>query len=115
MSDFIYFMRGGDARTKNLSETEMAAHMQEWKDYMGRLGAAGKLQGGAPLGMEGFMLNGENKAESDGPLGGGDTQVNGYILLTASDMNEAKDLAKDCPIFTFGGSLEIRERLDMSD
>ena len=40
---------------------------------------------------------------------------NGYILLTANDMNEAKDLAKDCPIFTFGGSLEIRERLDMSD
>ncbi len=114
MSDFIYFMRGGDARTRNLSETEMSAHMQEWKEYMGRLGAAGKLQGGAPLGMEGLMISGENKAESEGLLGG-DTQVNGYILLTASDMSEAKDLAKDCPIFTFGGSLEIRECLDMSD
>ena len=112
MTEYIYFMRGGDARTMNLSEEEMGAHMQQWKDYMGGLGATGKLQGGAPLGQDGVSLNGESKTEQAG-ASGGDTQVNGYIILTADSMEEAKAFAQDCPIFTFGGSLEIRECIDM--
>ena len=113
MADYIFFMRGGDARTMNLSESEMNAHMQEWKMYMEGLGTAGKLRGGAPLGSDGLTLNGKGKTEQTGPAGG-EAQVNGYILLVADNTEEARELAQGCPIFTFGGSLEIRECLDMS-
>ena len=114
MADYIFFMRGGDARTMNLSESEMNAHMQDWKVYMEGLGAAGKLRGGAPLGSDGVTLNGGENAEQAGSAGG-DAQVNGYILLVADSLDEAKNLAQDCPIFAFGGSLEIRECLDMGN
>ena len=113
MSDYIFFIRGGDAYMAGLSEQEMQNHMQEWTDYMGSLGAAGKLKGGAPLGKDGTVMSGGAKAAIDGPLGG-DTQVNGYVIVSAADMAEAKKLANDCPIFMADGSLEIRECLDMS-
>ncbi len=113
MSDYIFFIRGGDAHMAGLSEQEMQTHMQEWTAYMGGLGAAGKLKGGAPLGKEGSVMSGAAKFEENGPLDG-DTQVNGYVMVSAADMTEAKALANDCPIFTADGSLEIRECLDMS-
>lgn len=114
MTDYIFLMRGGDARALNLSEEEMNTHMQDWKEYMESLGATGKLRGGgAPLALDGLTISGESKSEHSEQLGG-NGQVNGYMLLAADNVDEANALARNCPIFTFGGSLEIRECVDMS-
>ena len=42
MSDYIFFIRGGDAHMAGLSEQEMQTHMQEWTTYMGGLGPDGQ-------------------------------------------------------------------------
>ena len=80
MTEYIFFMRGGDARKLDLSESEMGAHMEDWKQYMQSLGASGILHGGAPLGEEGFTISGTGKAESEGTQGG---DISRLLLLRA--------------------------------
>ena len=64
MSDYIFLMRGGSERTRSLDEAQMQDYMNQWKDYMGKLAGAGGLAGGAPLGAEARMIEGEAKSVS---------------------------------------------------
>ena len=45
--------------------------------------------------------------------GGGANPLNGYSLLTATDLDAAVGLAKGCPILSAGGSVEVAEAIDM--
>ena len=91
MSDYIFLMRGGNERTRSLDEAQMQDYMNQWKDYMGKLAGAGGLAGGAPLGAEARMIEGEAKSVS-AVEHSGNQHVTGYITLSAEDMNAAQAL-----------------------
>jgi hypothetical protein len=44
----------------------------------------------------------------DGPFAEAKDVVAGYIVVQASDLSQAAELAKGCPILEVGGSVEIR-------
>jgi hypothetical protein len=35
--------------------------------------------------------------------------IGGYSIIKAASMDEAEKIAKGCPVFTIGGSVEVRE------
>ena len=113
MKQFMYLLRGGDSMA-DFSPEQMEAHMQEWKAWMGGLAEQGKLAGGLPLGKEGKQVKGKNKMVTDGPFAAGKEIVGGYIIVNASNMDDAIELSKDCPIFhSDDANLEIRELMEM--
>ena len=81
--------------------------MDAWGKWMGGLGSA-LVDGGNPVGKSSTVL-------SDGSVidNGGANPASGYSLVEASDLNDALAKAKDCPILTSGGSVEVAEAMDM--
>ena len=108
MSEFLYLFRGGDAREAAGSPEHMQAHMGRWMKWMDDLAKAGKMTGGLPLKSDGKTVNSQGLV-TDGPFAEGKEIVGGYMTIKAADMNEALAISKDCPIFEFDGTVEVRE------
>jgi hypothetical protein len=109
MKEFLFLFRGGEAREAGQSPEAMQQHMQKWMAWMQKLAQEGTLFGGQPLTKEGKVISGNAKKITDGPFAEGKEVVGGYLLVKANDMNGAVDLSKDCPIYEYGGSVEVRE------
>ena len=109
MSEFLYIIRGGDDITTTKSPEEMEQHMQEWRTWMGNLANNNQLVGGQPLMNEAKTLIDDGTKVIDRPLAEGKELVGGYLIVNAENLQEATDLAKDCPGFEHHCSIEVRE------
>jgi len=113
MSNFLYLFRGGDASRIQQSPEEMQAHMQKWGAWMGGLKEKGQLVDGLPLNKEGKVVEKAGEVITDGPFAEGAEVVGGYLIVTATDLNDAVDISKGCPIFEHNGNVEVREIMSM--
>lgn len=104
MKEFIFLFRGG--RTSDASDDQLDAHERSWDDWMDDLEAQGVLIDGLPMKNELVQIDasGANPGMVDDDKG-----LSGYLILETSDMDSAVAMAKGCPIFEFGGSIEVRE------
>ena len=50
---------------------------------------------------------------TDGPYVELAEAVGGYTIIKAETLEEAAELAKDCPIFLMGGNVEVRAIIGM--
>src|SRR6056300_928718 len=104
MKEFIYIFRGG--KTDSATEKELIAHERAWDRWMDDLEEEGVLIDGLPMKDEAVVIT------KDGPKAWeyrGADSLSGYLILEATDMEAAIQMASDCPIFDFEGSIEIRE------
>jgi hypothetical protein len=108
MSEFLYLFRGGDAREAAGSPEKMQEHMGKWMKWMEDLSKQGKMKGGLPLKNEGKTVASRGVI-TDGPFAEGKEIVGGYLIVEAANMNEATEISKDCPIFEYDGTVEVRE------
>ncbi|MEW7291252.1 YciI family protein [Aquimarina sp. 2304DJ70-9] len=109
MKEFLYLIRGGQEKYEKNSPEEMQKHMQHWQEWMGGLAQAGQLVGGQPLMTEGKTLSEGGAKVIDRPLAEGKELVGGYLLIKADSLEHAADIAKDCPSFEYGCTVEVRE------
>jgi hypothetical protein len=94
----LVFKGGGMAET----EAEQQAVMAAWGEWYGKLGQA-VVDGGNPFGPS-------NSVASDGTVSGGAASgLTGYAILQADSLDAAGEMAKGCPIFSSGGSIEVYE------
>ncbi len=89
----------------NVSPEEMKKGMEPWLDWFNKIGTA-LVEGGAPLGNGmNFTLKASSKARS---------QVTGYSIVQADDMDAVKALVKDHPHFMLpNSSIEVFEIMPM--
>jgi hypothetical protein len=89
---------------------------QEEMDRMGKLieegFKSGKLvatEGCLPskLGARIRQANGQASV-TDGPFTEAKDLLSGYILIGAKDLNQATQIALECPIYEYDGSVEVR-------
>ena len=89
---------------------EFAEFMGEWMAYNQMLIDGGHYIGGASLAptATATVLRADNGSYTaiDGPFAETKEQLGGYYLVSAADLDEAMELAKQVPIKT--GSFEIR-------
>jgi hypothetical protein len=104
MSKYLLAYHGGSMAE---TEAEQAAVMAAWGEWFASLGAS-VVDGGAPVGASKTIA-----ADGSTSGGGGANPVSGYSLVTASDLDAAVTLAKDCPILAAGGSIEVAETIEM--
>lgn len=113
MTEFVFLYRGGE---RPASPEQGQQVMQKWMAWMKDLAAKGHLvDRGQPLERSGKVVQGSKKSVIDGPFAEAKDVVGGYTLIKASDISQAAELAKGCPIFDRGGHVEVRPvmKLDM--
>jgi hypothetical protein len=106
MSEFTYLFRGRDT---SASPEQMQKTMEKWVAWFKELGAKGHLKDpGHPLEHAGMVVRGTRKIVTDGPYAEAKDVVGGYIVVEATDLSQAVELSKGCPILDVEGSVEVR-------
>ena len=103
MPKFLFVYHGGrEPETPEEGEKVMA----KWYAWFGDLGAS-VADGGNPVGLS-KTVTGSVVVDN-----GGANPASGYSVIEASDLNDATDKAKSCPIHKSGGSVEVAEIIEM--
>ena len=103
MAKYLFVYHGG----KNPeSEEEVKQVLDAWGAWLGGMGAA-VIDGGNPVGTSVTVNADGSVAETDG------NAATGYSLIEASDIDDAIEKAKGCPIRQAEGSIEVAEAFDM--
>jgi hypothetical protein len=107
---FLLLLRAGDAGFAHFSPDDFQQTMQHYFDWTEHLRAEGRLVIADQLKPGGTLVrqSGE-RIVLDGPYSETKEAYGGFYLITASDLDEATVIAKDCPVYEHGGSVEIRE------
>lgn len=107
MSQYLFLYRPPEGPP--LSPQQMAEVMPVWMAWMKSLDERGHLKhAGNPLERKGKIVRGKPQTVSDGPFAEAKDLINGYTLIEASDLAQAAELAKGCPMLDGGGSVEVR-------
>ncbi|MDQ3109096.1 MAG: YciI family protein [Bacteroidota bacterium] len=107
MKEFLYIFRGGQALAGSSPEV-MQHHMGKWMTWMENMAKTGKYVGGQPLEGGGMVISGSKMTRTDGPYAEGKEIVGGYLIVKAADLAEAVLLSKECPVYDYEGSVEVR-------
>ena len=107
---FLFVFRNQLHSQPSLSPEEMQKIFGRWMKWVQTLKAQGVYLGGYPLEENGKMLRGPNGQKvTDGPFAESKEIVGGYMVVSADSIDQAVVIAKECPGFTYGGSVEVRQ------
>ncbi|HEV2209206.1 MAG TPA: YciI family protein [Verrucomicrobiae bacterium] len=93
---------------KGLSPEQMQKVSEDWMAWFQDLTQKGKAVAGHPLGPEGKVLSGKNRAVTDGPFAESKEAIGGYFLLDVATIDEAVAIARQCPGLPYGVKVEVR-------
>lgn len=106
---YMLILRGGQA-DRSLSPTDFGVVVRKYVNWIDELRSSGRYEGGEPLEDKGKTISGDRGSlVTDGPFAEAKELVGGYFILKATDLNEATEIAKGCPIFDNGGTVEVRK------
>lgn len=111
MSDFVFLLRSSRSDYEQAMGTAERAQksLAAWMAWLDDLKARGQLKSpGIPLERSGKLVRGPDATVSDGPFAEAKDIVIGFIVVTASDLAQALDIAQSCPIVVGGGAVEVR-------
>jgi hypothetical protein len=108
MANFLFVYRNSSESYGAMSPEEMQQILQKWNAWIGEgLRQGWMLDAGDGLKREGRVVN-ARKVVTDGPFIEVKEVVGGFSIVQAETLEAAADLAKGCPIFQRGGSVEVR-------
>lgn len=105
MPKYILGFHGGGEMPTDPQEAEKS--MTAWVSWYQSLGSAVSDMGN-PAGASKTVAATGHVSE-----GGGANPLTGYSIIEANDLDDAVKLAKGCPIYANGGSVEVAELLPM--
>ncbi|CCH02665.1 YCII-related protein [Fibrella aestuarina BUZ 2] len=112
MNEFMLLFRQPSYDTSQLSPAEFEAIANKWKEWVGSLAAQGKLVSTGPrLASEGKVLK-AGGIVTDGPFVEVKERLGSFLIVRASHLDEATELAHGCPALDAQGSVEIRAMLN---
>ena len=111
MQEFILLIREDASRMAGLAESDFQAEIEEFVKWVESMTKTGNYLSGDPLQPEGRYIQ-QDSISSDGPFLESKEVISGYVIK-ARDMEEAVQLGKNCPIFTYGGLIELRPLMKM--
>ena len=114
-SFMLLFRNAGPDTHRHLSPAQRDELTQQWNNWYEGLAAKGKVQHGRPLGLEGRVVSGANgQLVTDGPYAETKEVVGGYFFLKVADLDEATEIAKQCPGLPLGLTVEVRPVAEVS-
>ena len=110
MEKFMLIFHGGIKQ--DASPEELQNNMGKWMSWVESLNKEGKYVSGEPL-LPGGKLVSSASAVTDGPFTEGKEVVGGYFIVNAANMEEAVDISKSYPDFEYGGSVQVRQVMQL--
>lgn len=109
MKEFALIFRVREDGGNQVTPAQMQDRMTSWTNWMGGIAARNQLaNGGSRLGVKGSKTVRADRSVTDGPYVEVKEFINGYIIVKANSVDEAADIAKECPILYGGGKVEVR-------
>jgi hypothetical protein len=108
VAKFLFVYRSGKDSHGTVSPEEMQQLLQKWNTWIGEGFRKGwMLDAGDALKKEGRVVNAK-KVVTDGPFVEAKEIVGGFSIVQADTLDAAAELAKGCPVFLRGGTVEVR-------
>ena len=86
----------------------------QWKSWKYHLEANGQVcDFGNPFGDGRRVIHGSDNSVTLG-FTGDEFSPNGYIVIVANDLDEAQEISMGCPHLKTGGSVEVREVIQVN-
>ncbi len=89
------------------TEVELNEMHQQWGAFIGNIAIQEKLVSTHQLGFEGQQIMADQSVQ-EGLHISGNQMVAGNMIVRANTIAEAVEIAKNCPILSMGGSVEVR-------
>jgi hypothetical protein len=105
-NEYVLLFRGG-ANPADMTPEQMKTTMNNWMAWMNELKKRNQLTLGHPLEDGGKILSGA-KGKNVKAFIDDEDAVGGFLLIKAKSLSEATAIAKGCPIFNNGGTVELR-------
>jgi hypothetical protein len=116
MQEFVLVFRNSVNPNATPSPEQMQKVMTNWMNWMGGIAAQGKLADkGNRLSMTEAKTVKANNVVTDGPFTEIKEFINGYIVVKAQTIDDAIEIAKECPILLIGGNVEVRKVVTPDD
>lgn len=111
LKEFMLLFRMQPSNTQPTAEQIATIH-QQWQKFIGGIASQAKLVNVSRLAFDGIILSNnqttENKIFVENNLA-----ISGNLTLKATDIQEAEQIAKLCPVLFAGGTVEIRPTIPM--
>lgn len=111
MNEYLLILRDDETSWETLSPDEIQATLQLFFDWNEELRSKEIMVGSGKLSENlGVTLRRRGgEIVIDGPYSEAKEAVGGYYQILANSIEEASEIAKGCPILTYGGTIEVRE------
>lgn len=110
LQDFMLLFR---MQPSNQQPTaEQMTIMQQWGAYIGGISAQAKLVSTSRFGFEGNIINSSLAVTNSISIANNET-LTGNMVIKATSLHEATEIAKGCPVLDMGGSVEVRNTIPM--
>lgn len=107
MDEYMLIFRNEKNEGEKPSAEQMQAMMKKWQSWIGAIAAQGKYISTNRLLSVGKTIK-PNKVITDGPYMEVKELIGGYLIVKANSMDEAVEMAQNCPNLAYGGNVEIR-------
>ena len=104
--DYVLLFRGG-ANPADMTPEQMKTTMNNWMTWMNELKKRHQFTLGHPLEDGGKVLSGAQGKNVTAFKDDKDA-VGGFLVIQAKSLADATAIAKGCPIFNNGGTVELR-------
>jgi hypothetical protein len=111
----MLIFRGGAVSRDDVSPSVLQAHVEKWYRWSDELARDGRRNVGTALDNTGKSVGGHERIVTDGPYAESKDLVTGALIIDAASLEDAVDVARQCPTYEFGGSVEVRPVQDAGD
>lgn len=116
MKEFTLIFRNSSNPNVTPSPEQMQQVLTNWMNWMGSIAAQNKLADkGNRLSMAEAKTVKADNVVTDGPYTEIKEFINGYIIVKTNTIDEAVEIAKNCPILLIGGNVEVRKVVTPDD
>lgn len=117
MKEFVLIFRTSPNPDFKPSPEQAQQMMTSWRNWMGSIAAQDKLaNSGTRLGISDSKVVKPNNVVTNGPFTEIKEFINGFIIVKANSIDEAVEIAKECPMVTGGGgNVEVRPAVSPED
>lgn len=105
-SAYLLLFRNTDWH-EGLSPEEIQENLDRFTAWFKQLRNDGKFKGGGPLAYDRKIVT-DRKAVVDGPFAETKEAIAGFLIIEADSLEQAVQIAQDCPGFKFGQTVEVR-------
>ena len=105
-SEYLLLFRG-TLWPKDFSPEEIQNGIAKFISWFERLKNEGKVKSGHPLEHHGKIVTGRNTVV-DGPFSESKEAIAGFFIIQADSLEEAVQIAKNCPSLDNGQTVEVR-------